>query len=136
MKQEQKELLLKDLCARLPYGVKVKISCIESPLTVLSINTNGVAWVKGDKGYPFDIDWEYCKPYLFPLSSMSDEQKGEYNNLKHLVPTYHYEYGDIVEEDELWDSPLSYQYLIENHFDCNDLIPLGLAIDCTNLNIY
>lgn len=77
MTQEDKNLLLKDLCARLPYGVKVKIPSIESPLTVLSINTNGVTWVTRDTGYPFEIDWENCKPYLLPLSSMTEEQKND-----------------------------------------------------------
>ena len=41
------------------------------------------------------------KPYLFPLSSMTEEQKRKYNSLRSFVPTYHYEYGDIVEDTEL-----------------------------------
>lgn len=44
--------------------------------------------------------------------------------------------GDIVEEVELFDSPESFEYLIENHFDYYGLIEKGLAIDYTNLNIY
>ena len=76
----QKDLLLKDICSRLPYGVKVQLSHSsyspsQIPLKLLSINTNGVAWVTGDKGYPFEVDWSNCKPYLFPMTSMTDEQK-------------------------------------------------------------
>mgnify|MGYP003557875843 CR=1 FL=1 len=134
MKQEDKNLLLKDLCARLPYKVYAQIPDEYGGYTsvIESIDIDG--FVKDFEGTQIEI--ENIKPYLFPLSSMTEEQKKEYNRRKHLIPVCHYEYGDVVEEDELWDSPWSDQYLIENHFDCNDLIPLGLAIDCTNLNIY
>lgn len=137
MTQEDKDLLLKDLCARLPYGVKIAMPGLwDSKITIEPLNEI----FKGDDGL-FRVNGnghciEHIKPYLFPLSSMTEEQKKEYNRRKHLIPVCHYEYGDVVEEDELWDSPWSFEYLIENHFDCNDLIPLGLAIDCTNLNIY
>jgi hypothetical protein len=83
---------------------------------------------------PYDI--EQVKPILFPISSMNKEQKKEYNRLKHEVPVLYYEYGDIVEEVELVDSPESFEYLIENHFDYRGLIEKGLAIDATNLNVY
>lgn len=131
MTQEDKELLLKDICGRLPYGVKVEIYKDESPYKL-----------KGYDGKDFlsDSGWDYlieqCKPYLFPLSSMTEEQKKEYNRLRDLVPTYHYEYGDIVEDTELYDNWGSIDYLIANHFDYRGLIPMGLANDATGLNIY
>jgi hypothetical protein len=56
--------------------------------------------------------------------------------LKHTVFVCHYEYGDVVEEIELYDSPESFEYLIENHFDYRGLIPMGLAIDATGQNVY
>ena len=126
MTQENKELLLRDLCTRLPYGVKVQMAdgAIEE---LLNVNVNTFI-CNGLKGLP--------KPYLFPLSSMTEEQKKEYNYWKHEVPVCHYEYGDIVEEIELYDSPESFEYLIENHFDYRGLIERGLAIDATGLNIY
>jgi hypothetical protein len=137
MKQEEKDLLLTDLCARLPYNVKVKIPSIESPLTILSINTNGVTWVKRDTGYPFEIDWENCKPYLFPLSSMTEEQKEFIKNRfcydwdiddhPYSLWTYCIEIGDA---DELID------WFHKKHLDYRGLIPKGLAIDATGLNIY
>ena len=78
MTQNEKDLLLQDICSRLPYGVKVQLS-YKIPLKLLSIGVNGSAWVTGDKGYPFEIDWSNCKPYLFPMSSMTEEQKKEFH---------------------------------------------------------
>ena len=131
MTQEEKELLLKDICSRLPYGVK-------------GVNTAGIVSSPSDWNCAFDIlsglkyriEGSKWKPYLFPLSSMTEEQRGEYNGWKHLIPVCHYEYGDIVEEYELFDSPESFEYLIENHFDYRGLIEKGLAIDATGLGIY
>ena len=57
-------------------------------------------------------------------------------NRKHEVFVCHYEYGDVVEEIELYDSPESFEYLIENNFDYRGLIPKGIALDATGLNIY
>lgn len=134
MTQEDKELLLKDLCARLPYGVKVA-SVFINPDTkehkscgIEVFDATSILMIRDGLG-------EF-KPYLFPLSSMTEEQKREYNRWKHEVPVCHYEYGDIVEEIELYDSPESFEYLIENHFDYRGLIEKGLAIDATGLNIY
>ena len=129
MKQEEKELLLKDICGRLPYGVKVRTSVggeIRNDKEQLNFAQLSL----------FEAGHEDIKPYLFPLSSMTEEQKKEYNFWKHEVPVCHYEYGDVVEEVELFDSPESFEYLIENHFDYRGLIEKGLAIDATNKNIY
>ena len=136
MTQEDKELLLKDLCARLPYGVKMNHIADDehSPKTLIGVAKDMIT-LEGLGGYEC-VDIEDYKPYLFPLSSMTEEQKKEYNYWKHEVPVCRYEYGDVVEEIELYDSPASFEYLIENHFDYRGLIEKGLAIDATNLNIY
>ena len=135
MTQEDKELLLKDLCARLPYGVKVKFG--DNPNIFDLEYRIKFAAMYGDSDKLEDIlDITNIKPYLFPISSMTEEQKKEYNRWKHEVPVCHYEYGDVVEEIELYDSPESFEYLIENHFDYRGLIPKGLALDATGLNIY
>ena len=76
MTQEQKDLLLKDLCARLPYGVKVQTTYI-NPQTKerKDIGTDVLSTVE----ISLLIDGYYeLKPYLFPLSSMTKEQKKEY----------------------------------------------------------
>lgn len=142
MKQEDKNLLLKDLCARLPYGVKVAffnedLTYHSEPKTLTGIeciNNLNYSNLEDEDGNTTIV--EFVKPYLFPLSSMTEKQKREYYFLKHEVPVCHYEYGDVVEEIELYDSPESFEYLMENHFDYLGLIPMGLALDATELNIY
>ena len=149
MTQEHKELLLKDLCARLPYGVK--FMCNKNIYT-----TKGLDLIVTDEG-----DWEYAvtakdtapieidfiKPYLFPLSSMTEEQEKEIQEI-----TGNPDYACItIKTDglELWlnfidtdptiwlDTIFEVQdYLNKNHFDYRGLIEKGLAIDATNLNIY
>ena len=137
MTQEQKDLLIKDLCARLPYGVKCKDVTIDFIGTMTDISRHdNMCKLYNDYGDNYTCFMANCKPYLLPLSRMNEEQKKEYNRWKHEVPVCYYEYGDVVEEIELFDSPESFEYLIENHFDYRGLIEKGLAIDCTNLNIY
>ena len=133
MTQEDKELLLKDLCARLPYGVKVQDEL--GRINKLVIGNNDLVRLYYND-FSIYSEKNLSLPCLFPLSSMTEEQKKEYNFWKHEVPVCHYEYGDVVEEVELFDSPESFEYLIENHFDYRGLIEKGLAIDATNKNIY
>lgn len=138
MTQEDKELLLKDLCARLPYGVFCNIG-LDYPLQLQSLfvdKLDGILLDFYEDGKDYQVYLSEVKPYLFPLSSMTEEQKREYNNWKHEIPVCRYDYGDVIEEIELYDSPESFEYLIENHFDYRGLIPKGLAIDATGLNIY
>ena len=135
MTQEEKELLLKDLCARLPYGVKVES---------VFINTD----TKKRKSCGIEVFDATCilmirdgfgefKPYLFPLSSMTEEQKRDYNSLRDLVPTMvRCEVGNLMDDFELVDNWKSIDYLNANHFDYRGLIKDGLAIDATGLNIY
>lgn len=145
MTQKDKELLLKDLCARLPYGVKCQIDygnkedadlgieryCNDRIVSICTETEEIGLYEASEYFYPEEV-----KPYLFSLSSMSEEQKKEYNMLKDMVPTYHYEFGDIVEDMELFDNWGSIDYLNANHFDYRELIEKGLAIDATGLNIY
>ena len=137
MTQEEKDLLLKDLCARLPYGVivvtpKGRGYVCDINLTIfdyeLGVNINPII------RDTFSIN--DVKPYLLPMSSMTEEQKREYNNLQCYVPIYYYEYKELVEEIELHPTLESFEYLYKNHFDYRGLIPMGLAIDATELNIY
>lgn len=128
MTQEDKELLLKDLSARLPYGVRYrhftwddKCGEIYIAAQIYSINTDG--YVKNCH----DDETVYIdnvRPYLFPLLSMTEEQEKEYHDLNC------YELGCFPHTEDALD------YLIKNHFDFRCLIPKGLAIDATGLNIY
>ena len=148
MTQEEKNLLLKDICSRLPYGVKAYVKnwsnlerrWIEGIYTVRavypSLNNIVVSSELGSVEVILGYSDYFIKPYLFPMSSMTEEQKKEYNLLRDFVPTYHYEYGDIVEDIELCDNWGSIDYLIANHFDYRELIPKGLALNASGLNIY
>lgn len=135
MTPKDKELLFKDLCARLPYHTRVKVwlkdgTTEEGPLDL----EHNYGDVLRDAFYYNEI--VKIKPYLFPMSSMTEEQKEEYNNLQCYVPIYYYEYKELVEEIELHPTLESFEYLIKNHFDFRNLIKKGLAIDATGLNIY
>ena len=128
MEQTSKELLLEDLCSRLPYGLYIQ----DEYGDIVYISYNDVHFAN----YFDSILNGIIKPYLFPLSSMTEEQKREYNMLQDDVTTYHYEYGDVVEDVELCDNWVSIDYLNANHFDYRGLIEKGLAIDATGKCIY
>jgi hypothetical protein len=143
MKEEDKDLLLRDLCARLPYEVKCKIGNHNYVICDISLekqydvfHESGRAFPIGvigaeDNGNTFytDVYEKHVKPYLFPLSSMTEEQEVEYDAT----------FATIVYEDGRKDSVMTYKsfdWLNKNHFDYRGLIPKGLAIDATNLGIY
>lgn len=129
MTQEQKDLLLKDLCARLPYGVKMNhIADNEnSPKILIGIAKNMIT-LQGLGGYEC-VDVDHYKPYLFPLSSMTEDQRNEYHNLCSIGVD---ECGDII----YFDTYESIDYLNKNYFDYRGFIPKGWAKDATGLNIY
>ena len=80
MTQEEKSLLLKDLCARLPYGVKVHIKGeYKTPRKVYTVykEDKTITYFKGLDCFEEDI--ENVKPYLRPMSSMTEEELHEYN---------------------------------------------------------
>ena len=131
MTQEDKELLTRDLSCRIPYGVIVNVNGLfDSKLT--SVSWYSEVSVDDSVGlYPISE----VKPYLFPLSSMTEKQEKEYNLLRNFVPIYYYGF-DIMVDKELYDNWESIDYLNAHHFDYRGLIEKGLAIDATNLNIY
>ena len=112
---QDKELLLKDLCARLPYGVKARVynhwsdDVQDETITIENLHQ----LIK-----TFSI--EDIKPYLFSLSSMTDEQK-----------------DDMIKSScGIGSDKNVFDWYNKNHFDYRNLINKNLAIDCTNLNIY
>ncbi len=134
MTQEDKELLFKDLCARWPYGVKVNNE-IQGDFVIYGFCEDYIFARTPTSHVDFQI--EKIKPYLFPMSSMTEEQEKEYDFLRDSVPTYHYEFGDVMVDDtKLCDNWKSIDYLNAHHFDYRGLIEKGLAIDATGLNIY
>ena len=139
MTQKDKELLLKDLCARLPYGVKVESVFINpdtkehKPCGIEVFDATSLLMIRDGLG-------EF-KPYLFPLSSMTDEQKKELNNI-----SWYFDNDTISNSETYYSEDTDYithtnccsliDWLIRNHFDFRGLIEKGLAIDATGLNIY
>lgn len=128
MTSKDKQLLLQDLCGRLPYGVKVsyygsseECECVD---VVEGIYSNGEV-VVGQYGLPA----ESVKPYLFPISSMTEEQKVIYGDLCYAIINS-LAWNKQAPLNELID------WLNKNHFDYRGLIEKGLALDATNLNIY
>lgn len=142
MTQEDKKLVLKDLCARLPYGVKCIVTKSRTEEGQEG-DVGKIGWVClegvdciGDRE-PFFSEFGNFKPYLFPLLSMTDKQKVEYNSLRDLVPTEQQcEIGNLLGDFEFVDNWKSIDYLNANHFDYRGLIEKGLAIDATDKNIY
>ena len=128
MTQEQKDLLLKDLCGRLPYGVKCRyqhIQYIENG-KIIDINMFGRVNIDGHIKDICDI-----KPYLFPLSSMTEEQKEEFDQLLELeLKAISYEI------DHIQATAFEVDFYNKHHFDWRGLIPMGLANDATGKNIY
>lgn len=128
MTPEQKDLLLKDLCARLPYGVKI---AVDNEVEILEGVSALDAYVEYDSLFSSDI--EDIKPYLFPMSSMTEEQRVEALPLLNNCDYYDIE-GTIKWLD---NHPIKFfDWCNKNHFDYRNLIDKNLAIDCTNLNIY
>lgn len=144
MTQEDKELLLKDLCARLPYGVNIlhegwnfewdeELSTVEKVVGIDKdfiytkvIDTHNGEEYRDDK---LPIDTFDDKLFLRPMSSMTEEQKVIYGDLcysviQSLANNMQSELNELI------------NWLNANHFDYRGLIPMGLAIDATNLNVY
>ena len=122
MTQNEKDLLLEDLCARLPYGVKISVNNNIEKVDGVDVLDNVVGY-----GSWLCSDVEEVKPYLFPLSSMTEEQTEE---LIKLINT------DQNDNNEFMRSLCRIKFYHINHFDYRGLIPMGLANDATGLNIY
>ena len=147
MTQEQKDLLLKDLCVRLPYGVKVEIKNVSKICTLEEIDCSweemSVA-VRHENGEMNGYDFDLAKPYLFPMSSMTDKQKEElfFNYIHNDI--YFDDFTDYFLAGELWHDicvsidilPSLIDWFNKNKIDWRGLIPKGLALDATGLNIY
>ena len=127
MTQEDKELLLKDLSARLPYGVKIRLgdydyqvcgydSEKEMPVKIWYYYDSNIIL----KSY-IDIHLTDYRPYLRPMSSMTEEEDDEW--WKFANEPY------VVNEHTS-----SLDWLNAHHFDYRGLIEKGLAIAVTEEN--
>ncbi len=143
MTQEDKELLLKDLCGRLPYGVTVGYSGKDSPDTldkigrVIYIDIRfGMIQMQAESGTLYGLPpSEFIKPYLRPMSSMTGEEKEE---LEHImgesVIVINEKFSDFfyVEDIYQWDNLYGATDWLNSHrFDYRGLIQKGLALEVT-----
>lgn len=146
MKKEDRELLVRDLCARLPYNTVISVTNDDDNRnTIQYLVEEDIKDLRSTISYSGNI----YKPYLFPLSSMTEEQALELYKLFgiKLTDSIGWDYIKINEVtgitfflrkgfdvethlDKLID------WLLKNHFDFRGLIPKGLALDATGLNIY
>lgn len=133
MKTEEKDLLLKDLCARLPYGVKVQV-CNATEYTPI---------LKGILGDDLFLQFDYItkpikngdstynliedniKPYLRPMSSMTEEEQEEFVKF-HCVNICPMIFTDML---TLGNESKMFDWLNEHHFDYRGLISMGLALE-------
>ena len=129
MTQEDKELLLQDLCARLPYGVilntpngnKSLLALVKSKKYNTIIEYDDYCGNENDTSEWKGGDVEFVKPYLRPMSSMTKEEKEEYDSKrKHICDEYNRYCFDTVE---------SIDWLNAHHFDYRGLIEKGLALE-------
>lgn len=120
MTKEDRNLLVQDLCSRLPYGIKVLYKDSVFDIDYISSMYEEVHLDIVDN---YTIGISKVKPYLFPMSSMTEEQYKEYWELEHS--------GNM----EHLSLPLL-EWLNKNHFDYRGLIEKSLALDATGLDIY
>ena len=122
MTQESKQLLLKDLCARIPYHTFVQLNpgAYNKPETCLLTGVHGEKIHLNVDSDPFRID--HIKSYLRPMSSMTEEEYIHYCETREwkYVDDDHYEYFDTLK---------TFDWLLEHHFDFRGLIPMDLALE-------
>ena len=127
MTQEEKQLLLQDLCARLPYGVKFHYT--KHPQSNIYQDCDGTAigyycnLIVSANDKDFCVD--RCKLYLRPMSSMIGEEIDEFT-----------QFDIYANREYVMPNCEAIDWLNAHHFDFRNLIERGLAIDCTGLNVY
>lgn len=124
--EEKKELLLKDLCARIPYGLKVSVrGYIEENITfdILSVTANFRVFVKNlSVSIRQFVDIEVVIPYLRSMSSMTEEEKLEYTSIDNRAYCCPQDFAHIPATDRI-------DWLNAHHFDFRSLIENNLALE-------
>ena len=131
MTTEEKDLLRKDLCARFPYGVIVSVTDgtikYEAYIESVSYQNIQVSPVSDSVFTPYTFyKISEIKPYLRPMSSMTEEEWNDYKSTWKLIE---HDLEDIYEP-----CIESYDWLNAHHFDYRNLIEKGLAVAVTKEN--
>jgi len=131
--KEKRLLLIKDLCAKFPYGVKgLHRGQVHELFTIdgREVNSASIQVDGYDAWFPIDT----FKPYLRPMSSMTDEEREEWADLFNLELDKLNEIDDEDKAEELApyyfgkSHQVSIDWLNKNMFDYRGLIPMGLAL--------
>ena len=158
MTKEEKDLLIQDLCGRLPYGVKIELTnswsyhheniAKKGDITIDTLRGFSGKYFTINHDNPLDWDWsdseievEDIKPYLFPMSSMTEEQEEELKNMYYSLVNGMFYYTERIFDRVPFSKMKYFPYQVEeffnkNHIDYRGLIPKGLAKDATGLGIY
>lgn len=138
MTQEEKDLLLEDICGRIPYGVIGKFKNSDQQIY-------GVFHDLLEGWQVFGItsmeSIDTVKPYLYPMSSLTEKQEEELKNMYYSLVNGMFYYTERIFDRVPFGKMKYYPYQIEkyfneHHIDYRGLIKRGLAIDASNLNIY
>ena len=121
MTKEDKELLLKDLCARLPYGVIIHRNDYFDPKYP---RPNETLTIGNLAQYTKDIERWNIKPYLRPMSSMTEEEGVEWRELLATYPLC----AEFNTDNRGWLIAHS-DFILSHHFDIWNLIEKGFAIE-------
>ena len=130
MEESDKKLLAAELCARLPYGIKVKLGKHTWVVESVSYEKEGIyVWIEGGN-FPIHA----AKPYLRPLSSMTDDEEKEIQSINHCFCKYGkwIDAGVFSAEDcgcTVYEMAEIMDYLNSRHFDYRGLIEKGLALE-------
>ena len=132
MNQEDKELLLKDISGRLPYGVKVQYLTESDKIYIcnvdqVSIKSQCVSIAEIEHTVFTWRTIDRIKPYLRPMSSMTEEEKKEFYTFQYKFTLQTHEYRELDKEifSEYSD------WLNKKMFDYRGLIPMGLALEAS-----
>lgn len=120
MTQEEKQLLLKDLCARLPYGVKINIYDYSGTMKNEELNAFYI-------NSTYNIEYRKLRPYLRPMSSMTEVEKNEFVQICPSIVDVNTIYGFDCNDFEQFS--MVEDFLLSHHFDYRGLIEKGLALE-------
>lgn len=138
MNKEEKELLLKDLCARLPYGVILSVTLKDKYDDIVNRN---IELTEYNLGYITKApNWQEYKPYLRPMSSMNEKEKQEFSIFTGKTEVYVQQIcldADSMANPIIGGNKCVYwglfdkciDWLNEHYFDYRGLIGKGLAIE-------
>lgn len=121
MTQEDKDLLIKDISARLPYGVICRVYISLDYHFNWKVIPSNIDWFNSN------VDFFKIKPYLRPLSSMTEEENKEYTDIDNRSYSCPKDYAHIPASDRI-------DWLNKHHFDYRGLIEKGLAIEVTEMD--